>query len=103
MSLRKLSGDVTKWTTFWECYESAIHNNANLTKIDKFNYLKSLLEHSAAETIEGLQLTNANYDEAIKILKDRFGNQQIISGVARITGQGGPKNIRGGQLKQDEN
>ena len=42
------------------------------------NYLKSLLEHSAAETIEGLQLTNANYDEAIKILKDRFGNQQII-------------------------
>ena len=36
------------------------------------------MEHSAAETIEGLQLTNANYDEAIKILKDRFGNQQII-------------------------
>ena len=27
----------------------------------------------------------------------------IDSGVARITGQGGPKNIRGGQLKQDEN
>ena len=25
------------------------------------------------------------------------------SGVARITGQRGPKNIRGGQLKQDEN
>ena len=78
MSLKKFSGDVTKRTTFWECYESAIHNNANLTKIDKFNYLKSLLEHCAAETIEGLQLTNATYDEAIKILKDRFGNQQII-------------------------
>ena len=78
LSLKKFSGDVTKWTTFWECYESAIHNNANLTKIEKFNYLKSLLEHSAAKTIEGLQLTNANYDEAIKILKDRFGNQQII-------------------------
>jgi replicative DNA helicase len=32
LSLKKFSGDVTKWTTFWECYESAIHNNANLTK-----------------------------------------------------------------------
>ena len=29
--------------------------------------------------------------------------RQLGSGVARITGQGGPKNIRGGQLKQDEN
>ena len=46
LSLKKFSGDVTKWTTFWECYESAIHNNANLTKIERFNYLKSLLEHS---------------------------------------------------------
>ena len=37
--LRPFSGDITAWTTFWESYESAVHNNRDLTDIDKFNYL----------------------------------------------------------------
>ena len=36
--LRPFNGDITAWTTFWESYESAVHNNRNLTDIDKFNY-----------------------------------------------------------------
>ena len=61
-------------------YESAIHNNDNLSDIDKFNYLKSLLERTAYDAISGLTLTSANYHEAVAILKKRFGNkQQIIS------------------------
>ena len=46
--------------------------------VDKFNYLSSLLELSAAEAIAGLTLTAANYDEAIATLKKRFGNPQLI-------------------------
>ena len=46
--------------------------------IDKFNYLHSLLENSAAEAISGLKITSANYQEAIDILDERFGNQQQI-------------------------
>ena len=45
-----------------------------------FNYLKSLLEKSAADTIAGLALTTANYDEAISILKKCFGNKKQIIG-----------------------
>ena len=44
--------------------------------LTKFNYLNSLLEHSAAEAIAGLSLTSTNYDEAIAVLKKRFGNKQ---------------------------
>ena len=36
------------------------------------------MEHSAAEAIAGLKLTNANYDEAVKILTERFGNKQVV-------------------------
>ena len=80
LTLRSFTGDITKWTTFWECYESAIHNNEELSDIDKFNYLNSLLERTAREAISSLALTSANYREAIKILKKRFGSkQQIIS------------------------
>ena len=41
-------------------------------------YLRSLLEGSAKECIEGLSRTVANYNEAIKILQERFANPQVI-------------------------
>ena len=51
-----------------------------LTIIDKFNYLVSLLEESALRSIKGLATTEENYQAALDILRERFGNsQQIIS------------------------
>ena len=67
-----------KWTAFWDSYESAVHNNDELSNVDKFNYLRSLLERTAYEAIAGLTLSSANYGEAIEILKKRFGNKQLI-------------------------
>ena len=78
LSLKKFNGDLTKWTTFWDTFESAVHNNSSLTTIDKFNYLHSLLESIASDAISGLTLTSANYEEAICVLKKRFGNKQLI-------------------------
>ena len=77
LSLKKFSGDITTWSTFWDTFESAIHQNPNLSDIDKFNYLNSLLENTAADAISGLTLTSGNYNEAIVILKKRFGNKQL--------------------------
>ena len=39
--------ELTKWTAFWESFESAIHSNTELSDVEKFNYLNSLLECSA--------------------------------------------------------
>ena len=87
LSLKKFNGDLTQWVTFWDTFESSIHSNPSLTRIDKFNYLSSLLESTAAEAISGLtaaeaisglKLTAANYEEAITSLKRRFGNRQLI-------------------------
>ena len=69
LTLRAFNGDITTWTTFWDSYESAVHKNSELSDIDKFNYLKSLLERTAQEVISGLTLTSTNYHEAISILK----------------------------------
>ncbi len=80
LTLPKLKGQVTKWGSFWDSYSSAIHDNSEISKIDKFNYLNSLLEGAALRAIQGLTLTGANYGSAIEILKDRFGKpQQIIT------------------------
>ena len=78
LSICHFNGDVTVWMTFWDSYDSTIHQNLELSDIDKFNYLKSLLEHTTYEAIAGLALTSANYHEAITTLKKGFGNKQQI-------------------------
>lgn len=80
ITLPRFNGEVTKWSTFWDSFNSAIHTNTDIANIDKFNYLKSLIEGPAARAIQGLTLTNDNYEAAVKILKERFGKrQQIVS------------------------
>ena len=78
LTIPPFEGDITKWTPFWDSYDSAIHRNSSLTEIDKFNYLRSLLRGTARESVAGLMLTAVNYDEAIAILKKRYGNKQAI-------------------------
>ena len=78
LELKKFYGNHIDWYPFWESFESAVHRNSSLSGVDKFNYLKSLLGGSAAHVIAGLTLTNANYEKAIDLLKQRFGNRQLV-------------------------
>ena len=77
-TIQPLSGDLTTWTPFWELYRAAIHDNPSLTDTEKFNYLRSLLEHSALDAISGFSLTAPNYKEAVSVLEKHFGNKQQI-------------------------
>ena len=80
LTIQPFDGSVTRWTSFWDSFDLAIHQNTSLNQVDKFNYLRSLLKGCARDAILGLMLTEANYTEAVSILKHCFGNkQQIIS------------------------
>ena len=64
---------------FWESFDSVVNQNPDISKVDKFNYLHSLLKGIAASAIQGLALSESNYDLALELLKGRFGkSQQII-------------------------
>ena len=78
LTLPKFNGDVTKWTTFWDSFKSAIDENPQLAPIDKFNYLNSLLEGNALRCVKDLQLSEDNYNTALDLLKQRFGKKQQI-------------------------
>ena len=81
IELPKFAGDVTKFRSFWESFTNSVDLNPNLSTIDKFNYLKALLEGSPARAIQGLALTKNNYAAAIDILqKQSSKTQQIICG-----------------------
>jgi len=43
-----------------------------------FNYLKRYLQGEALAVVSGLSLCSENYNEAIKILKERYGNEQVL-------------------------
>ena len=79
LPLLLFSGDPMEWQPFWDSFAS-IHNDEELSKYHKFQYLmKSLRENSKAHnTIRGLQICERNYDNAIKMLQDRFGRTQKV-------------------------
>lgn len=57
-----------------------MERNPSLLAIDKFNYLKTLLEGIVVCSIQGSALPEANYTAAVETLKENFGKKQIISG-----------------------
>ena len=71
LTIKPFSGNLTTWITFWDSYNSTIHENPDLSDIEKFTYLRSLLTHGAADAISGLTLTASNYKEAVQILSKR--------------------------------
>ena len=76
LSLPKFRGDVTKWNTFWDSFQVAVHRNEGISNIDKFNYLNYVLERVTARVIPGLTLTEANCDAAIKLFQERCDRPQ---------------------------
>ena len=76
--LPRFKGVITEFRPFWDSFENAVHKNTSLSSIDKFNYLYSLLEGPALLVIKGLALTEENYQIAVDILKQRYGNTQVV-------------------------
>ena len=78
--LPKFKGDITKFTAFWDSFKSCVDDNRDISVVDKFNYLYSLLEGEALRAIQGLPLTAENHKIAVDTLYDRFGKtQQVIA------------------------
>lgn len=69
------------WHEFWDQFETAIHENSELSKTEKLTHLKSYLVGPAARAIAGLKITESNYDAAIDMLKERFGRKDLIVSV----------------------
>jgi len=52
-----------------------VHENDGLSPV---NHLHSLLEGPSNKVIQGLPLTETNYDTAVDLLKERFGKPKVI-------------------------
>ncbi|XP_037528988.1 uncharacterized protein LOC119406321 [Rhipicephalus sanguineus] len=75
LTIAPFSGDVCKWTEFWEQFLQIVHNNVTLTTTEKFHYLRQFLKGDAASAVAGLPTTEACYKDAVDLLQKRFGDK----------------------------
>ena len=78
ITLEEFDGNILNWRGFWEQFKTTIGENNTLSDIEKFTYLKRLLKGSAYGLIYGLTLTSNNYEKAITMLTQRYGNTQVL-------------------------
>ena len=78
LNINKFDGDFTQWNSFWDMFNASVHKRTNLEGIEKFTYLKSLLEGDALKLVEGFNLEAHYYDEAVKLLQDTYGGETEI-------------------------
>ena len=78
------SGDPIQFPGWLTSFELLIESR-QLTSAERLHYLKRYLGGPAKECIEGLALlsTDSAYDEAKKILKERFGDNFIVANAFR--------------------
>lgn len=78
IKLPEFNGEYTKWTLYKDSFESTIHNETDLTPMQKHQYLVSVLRGEALRVIQGYKISNDNYQEAWKLFKDTYDNKVII-------------------------
>ena len=78
LEIKKFSGNPSQWRSFWDSFQAAVGKHSHIEDVEKFNFLKGLLEGKAAMAISGLELSNENYKEAVSLLSDRFGSKQVV-------------------------
>ena len=85
LNIPSFSGDVLQWISFWDAFHWSIDSHPTLSDIDKFNYLLTKLSGEARSSVSGLTLSNANYNIAVAILKERFGDTQVMVDAHYVT------------------
>ena len=59
------TGEYAKWTPWWNQFNAAIHSNARISPMDKFNF-------------QNLDATPENYTAAIEILQSRYEKPDLL-------------------------
>lgn len=95
IQLPKFSGSYCDWSSFFALFSTVIHDNNELSCLEKFHYLRSNLEDVALDTIAAIELKEENYEVALSLLKNRFDNK-LLNFQALIKGVFSLKNVESG-------
>ncbi|KAG0422904.1 hypothetical protein HPB47_001301 [Ixodes persulcatus] len=72
------AGNLRDWQGFWDHLNVTIHANPDLPPIEKFKYLMTYQQTTLNAPVEGIRLSDQNYELAVRTLQDRFGRRDIL-------------------------
>nr|CAD2198929.1 unnamed protein product [Meloidogyne enterolobii] len=79
ISLPKFSGNCIEYVSFWNSFCAGVHDLTSISNSVKFSYLKECLSGPALLLVKSLPLTDASYNEAIRLLKENYGQPDEIN------------------------
>ena len=94
IELSKFNGDIIEWKGFWDQFKSTVHEDNNISAIQKFSYLGTILEDSALSAMSGLILSAEYYGQALEILQARNGNNQVLINAYNVKVRSNSKNTK---------
>ena len=77
IKLPTFDGTLSEYKHFIDSFFIGVHEQP-LPDIHKLQYLMSYLRGPAKDAVSGIQIRSENYEVALRILNDRFGNEQLI-------------------------
>lgn len=78
IEIAQFNGHYENWTAFHDLFHSLIHTNESIDDVQKLQYLRSSVINEAETLIKSIPITEANYAEAWKRLKDRYNHKRFI-------------------------
>lgn len=72
------SGSLQDWPAFIDLFKAMFHDNPSIPVVQKFHYLKSCLQGSAADIVKTIPTTADNYGKAYEALVARYENKGLI-------------------------
>ncbi|XP_039307953.1 uncharacterized protein LOC105202487 [Solenopsis invicta] len=78
IELPRFKGDLSDWLKFRDIYKSIIHDNPNISNIQKFHYLMSSLEGSATQVIDEYEYTEQNYEIVWEALHKCYNDPKLL-------------------------
>ncbi|XP_062714335.1 uncharacterized protein LOC134291069 [Aedes albopictus] len=78
ISLPEFDGDYNQWLAFHDTFVALIHSNADVPDVQKFHYLRAALKGEAAQLIESIAISSANYTVAWQTLTTRYANDYLL-------------------------
>ncbi|KAL6729931.1 hypothetical protein Aduo_000940 [Ancylostoma duodenale] len=81
LEIPSFSGNFREFNSFWAVFESLIHNDDELSDIDKFLFLEQALKGRSAVTISCIPVVGDRYHAAVNILKKQFDRSANMADI----------------------
>ncbi|XP_058816947.1 uncharacterized protein LOC131680245 [Topomyia yanbarensis] len=78
ITLPEFDGDYNQWLAFHDTFLALIHSNPEVPDVQKFHYLRAAVKGEAAQSIESIAISSANYKLAWEALVSRYDNEYLL-------------------------